>query len=135
MRQGSSQQGADPSLRLGDHTLQQSHYQTGVATRQPLAPLSLSRRLTARMRHRFRGINRAQGVPAGSISCWMKVPTFGSPCYVIVLTRGYAAAASNAVADGFDLWRPQWLAAGIGRPTTITKKRGDLWETSTKFSR
>jgi hypothetical protein len=47
MRRGSSQQGADPSLRLGDLTLHSLHYQTGVATRQPLAASGLSRRLTA----------------------------------------------------------------------------------------
>jgi hypothetical protein len=35
IRQYSSQQGADPSLRLGDLTPRKPHYQTGPATRQP----------------------------------------------------------------------------------------------------
>src|SRR5690242_1524943 len=47
MRQRSSQQGADPSLRLGDLTLRKMHYQTGVTTRQLLVESGLSRQLIA----------------------------------------------------------------------------------------
>jgi hypothetical protein len=60
MRRGPSQQGADPSLRLGDLTLHELHYQTGVATRQPLAASGLSRRLTA-MPAPFEGIKSEPG--------------------------------------------------------------------------
>src|ERR1700761_8770339 len=134
MRQGSSQQGADPSLRLGDLTLQQSHYQTGVATRQPLVPLSLSRRLTARMRRRFRGINRMQAALAELISHGVQVPIFGLGCYVIVLTRGSPAASSIRTPDRFDLRHPQWLAGGIDRPTNNQEKENP-WETSTRSTR
>jgi hypothetical protein len=69
MRRESSQQGADPSLRLGDLTLRKVHYQTAVATRQPLVESGLSRQLAAASRPPFKGINhRAQhgrfGTPA-----------------------------------------------------------------------
>src|ERR1700760_1392008 len=58
MQRGSSQQGADPSLRLGDLTLRNMHYQTGVATRQPLVESGLSRQFTAASWPPLKGINR-----------------------------------------------------------------------------
>jgi len=64
MRRGSSQQGADPSLRRGDLTLHKPHYQTGVAARQSLVASGLSRQLTATMPPLFGGHNSAQDAPA-----------------------------------------------------------------------
>src|SRR6185437_12895494 len=69
MRRGSSQQGADPSLRLGDLTLRKVHYQTAVATRQPLVESGLSRQLTAASRLTLTGINR---VPKTRIAAWRR---------------------------------------------------------------
>src|SRR6185312_12685508 len=59
MRRGSSQQGADPSSRLGDLTPHNMHYQTGVATRQPLVASGLSRQFTAASRPVSKAINGA----------------------------------------------------------------------------
>ena len=67
MRRRSSQQGADPSLRLGDLTLRKLHYQTGVATRQPLVESGLSRQLTADVAPDFEG-NKSR--PQNRIAAW-----------------------------------------------------------------
>src|SRR6185437_3625141 len=59
MRRGSSQPGADPSLRLGDLTPHNMHYQTRVATRQPLVASGLSRQFSAAARPTLKAINGA----------------------------------------------------------------------------
>src|ERR1700761_8321592 len=136
MRQGSSQQGADPSLRLSDLTLQQSHYQTGVATRQPLAALGLIATINRENASSIQG-NKSHATCACELfSHGVKVPISGPPCYVIVLTWGYPAGHWSPMAGGFDLWHRQWLAARIGRSTKTTKNgEAILWETSTKSTR
>src|SRR5581483_736660 len=58
--QGSSEKGADSSLRPGDITLRTPHYQTAPAPRQPLVTSWLSRRLRATRHPSFGGDSRRE---------------------------------------------------------------------------
>src|SRR5260221_12102565 len=62
IRQRSSEQGADTSLRLGDLTLRKPHYQTGRANRQPLATPHLIATINHDKAHRRRRNKSGSGL-------------------------------------------------------------------------
>jgi hypothetical protein len=81
--QYSNQQGADPSLRLGDLTPRKPHYQTGPATRQPSAKSTL-----------IATINRNGALRMPEILFKREAPmTQGLPCNVAIIGCRRAQAA------------------------------------------
>src|SRR6202012_4868330 len=111
IRRESSQPGADPSLRLGDLTLRKVHYQTAVATRQPLVESGLSRQLTAASRPPFKGNKsrpncRPAAWPVRDDGNVIGLTLIG--CNVIRMTVLVRPSTK------FDLCRRQWLAGRIG---------------------
>jgi hypothetical protein len=78
IRRQSSQQGADTSLRLGDHTLRKPHYQTGRPKRQPLATPQQFATINRDNIAGGRGINRVRdALSALNFRAMIQVPPIG----------------------------------------------------------